>query len=148
MSIMSHIDQQKGITLVLWNELVTAEEWLAHVSRLCSDPDWPPLRRLQLIDLQTAFLDPSIDERILERGANLYGQHSNKLENLKVAVVAPEAYRKGIIFESLMSRYEATVITFNSLDTACVWLGLEPGVIIADLNRLQVDSQDGKKQRS
>lgn len=62
MSIVYRIDKGKGFTVVLWDGVVTADAFLAHVRRLSSDADWPPSRRLHLSDLRHTALDASMDE--------------------------------------------------------------------------------------
>ena len=74
MSIVYRIDRAQGITIVLWDGAVTADEYLAHVRRLLSDADWPLHRHRQLGDLRTASVD-AIDEATLETAAALFGKH-------------------------------------------------------------------------
>jgi hypothetical protein len=124
MSIVYRIDKEMGATLVLWEGIVTADDFLAHVRRLSSDADWPPPRRLHLSMLQMAALDASMDHATVERGADLYGQHRNKISNMKVAIVAGDAFRSAVVFERAIARYGASVIVFNSLDIASRWLGI------------------------
>ena len=143
MSIVYRIDQQSGVTFVLWNGVITANEWLAHIHRLTSGSNWPPPRRLHLTDLHGSFLDVSIDEGVIANAAEFLGKYRNKLENMKVAVVNGEAYNRGLMFEHAMSPYGASVITFNSLDTACVWLGIDTNEASVKLHQLQVDSRAG-----
>jgi hypothetical protein len=129
MSIVYHIDKEKGITVVLWDGVITADAFLAHVRRLSADADWPPSRRLHLSDLRNAALDASMDEATIEKAAEIYGKHQNKIANMKVAIVAGEPFNKAVIFERAISRYGATAIVFNFLDTACTWLGIEAAEI-------------------
>ncbi len=125
MGIAYRIDKEKGITYVLWNNLVSAEEYLAHVRRLTSDPDWPPGRRLQLIDLRYASTDLSIDQKILELAADLYGSQREKIARLKAAIVADREFDKAKAFERSIQRYPASVIVFfDDMHTACTWLGI------------------------
>ena len=124
MSIVYRIDKEKGYTLVVWEGVVTADEFLAHIRRLSSDTDWPPPRRLHLSDLHTASLDASMDEAILQAAAHLYGQHLDKIASMKVAIVANSAFWKAVEFERIISQYGAFAIVFNALPTACTWLNL------------------------
>ena len=123
MSIIYRIDKEQGITFALWHGLVTADEFLAHARKLLSDADWPPHKALHLSDIQTASIDASIDEATLETVANLYGQHP-KIAKLTAAVVAGESFEKAVVFQNFIMRYRPSVIVFNTLNTACLWLGI------------------------
>ena len=124
MSIVYRIDQEKGLTLVLWEGVVTADEFLAHVRRLCADADWPPPKRLHLSHLRSTALDASIDDAIIEKAAHLYGNHLQTGVTMKVAIVASEAFKKAVAFERVLLRYGASVVVFNFLENACTWLGI------------------------
>jgi hypothetical protein len=43
---------------------------------------------------------------------------------MKTAIVAADAFEKAVTFERFIYRY-MSVIVFNSLNTACVWLGIQ-----------------------
>jgi hypothetical protein len=133
------IEQERGIIFVLWDGAVTADEFLAHVQRLFSDAEWPPHRRLHLSDLRAASVGTSIDEATLQTAADLYGKHP-KVASLKVAIVAGEAFEKAVIFERFVYRHVPSVIVFNSLNTACVWLGIDAGEAERTLQSLRAQS--------
>src|SRR6188474_3654637 len=122
MSIVYRINQERGVAFVVWDGLVTADEWLAHVRRLLADADWPPDRRLHLSDLRTATPDASIDEVVLKQAADLFGP---QVANLRAAIVAGDAFEKAGIFERLITRYRPFVFVFNTLNPACGWLGVD-----------------------
>ena len=125
MGITYRIDKARGITVVLWDKLVTSEQFLAHVRTLLADAEWPPQQRLHLCDLRQASIDASIDEACLKSAADLYGTKREKISTMKVAIVAGEAFAKSKQFERFMSPYSATVIVFNNIETACAWLGVD-----------------------
>jgi hypothetical protein len=129
MSIVYRINQERGVAFVVWDGLVTADEWLAHVRRLLADADWPPDRRLHLSDLRTATPDASIDEVVLKQAADLFGP---QVANLRAAIVAGDAFEKAGIFERLITRYRPFVFVFNTLNPACGWLGVD----VADAQRI------------
>jgi hypothetical protein len=136
-SIVYRIDKAKGYTLVLWDGVVTASEFLTHVRRLSSDADWPPPKRLHLSDLRIASLDASMDEAILQAAADLYGQHLDKIASMKVAIVADNAFWKAIEFERIISQYGASAIVFNTLPTACIWLNLDASEVESRLQQMR-----------
>jgi hypothetical protein len=126
MSIMYSIDKEKGITFVLWGGMVTAVEFLAHVRRLTSDANWPPLKRLHLTDMRNISADSSIDRATLEEAAELFGKQTKKIANMKAAIMAQNEFDKAATFERYVFRYIPSVIVFNDLHTACLWLGINP----------------------
>ena len=137
MSIVYRIDKEQGLTVVLWEGVVTADDFLAHVRRLSSDADWLPPKRLHLSHLRFTALDASMDAAIIEKAAHLYGNHLEKGVNLKVAIVASEAFKKAVAFERVLLRYGASVVVFNFLENACTWLGIEAEEIERTLRQLR-----------
>src|SRR5262249_14377576 len=112
---------------VLWDGVVMAPEFLHHVQRLTSDPDWPASRRLHLARLRIISVHPSLDTSILEEAASLYGKHHQKIFDMQVAIVTDSGFVKAVEFERLLSKYGARVIVFNTLDPATLWLGINQG---------------------
>ena len=125
MSIVYQIEKEPGITYVVWDGVVTADQFLAHVQRLLADPDWPPAGRLHLTDLRTASIDASVDEAVLKKVADLYGQYP-ETANLRAAIVAGAAFLRAGEFEKMTWRYPMFVFVFNTLNPACDWLGIDP----------------------
>jgi len=139
MSIAYRIDQDRRLALTRWSGRVTAEEFLAHVRGLCSHPGWPPAPEgRQLCDLRFASLDGSIDEGVIEMAAGLYGQHPG-IDNLRVAIVADQAFWKAAKFDELYSRQGGNSIVFNTLGTACAWLGLSAADVEKELVELRTE---------
>ena len=123
MGIVYRIDKEQGISFALWHGLVTGDEFLIHVQHLLTDRDWPASRGLHLTDLQTATLDDSMDDLLLERAAGLFGSHP-KISKIKAAILAQDEFRRAVSFEQYFLRYRSTMIVFNNLETACIWLGV------------------------
>jgi hypothetical protein len=136
MSILYRIDKQHGITFVVWDGVIRANDFLTHVNQLLADADWPPYEHLQLSDLQTATLDPTFDESALQKAANLFGQHP-AISNLKVAIVTQTEFKSATDFERLIVKYLPSVIVFNDLETACLWLGIDIAIALHVLNSLR-----------
>ena len=130
MSIVYRIDQERGAAFVVWDGVVAADEWLAHVRRLLADATWPPDGRRHLSDLRTATVDASIGEAVLKQAADLFGTHP-QVANLRAAIVAGDAFEKAGIFERLITKYQPFVFVFNTLTPACEWLGID----VADAQR-------------
>ena len=124
MSIVYRHDQARGTTYVLWDGIVTANEFLTHVRKLVADPRWPLEARRHLSDLRTASVEASIDEAVLKQAADLFGVHP-KIGVVRAAIVAGDAFVKAGQFERLIARYRPFVFVFNSLNPACRWLGID-----------------------
>lgn len=141
MTIIYHIDKQAGVTYVVWDGVVTAELYIAHVKRLLADPDWPPARGLHLSDLRSTSLDPSIDKAVLEKAVGMFREHP-KISTVKTAIVAHEAFHQALLYERLISSIEPSVIVFHSLDTACMWLGTDSEAAARELNSLRARARE------
>ena len=141
MTIIYHIDKQAGVTYVVWDGVVTAELYIAHVKRLLADPDWPPARGLHLSDLRSTSLDPSIDKAVLEKAVGMFAEHP-KISTVKTAIVAHAAFHKALLYERLISPVEPSVIVFHNLDTACLWLGTDPVAATRELNSLRARARE------
>jgi hypothetical protein len=139
------INKKQGFTVVLWDGVVTADAFLAHVRRLSADADWPPPKRLHMSDLRAASLDVSMDEATIEKAAEIYGTHQDKIAGMKVAIVAGKSFNKAVVFERVISHYGATAIVFNFPDTACKWLGVNHEEVKRTLQQLRDQLRGGKK---
>ena len=147
MSIIYRIDREKGITLSIWDGAVTEDEVLDHLHQLVADPDWPTIKRLHLTDLRTTTAYLNIDETIIKKMVALLGKSPGKLAKLKMAMVANEAFGISNIFQRLMSIYPLSMISFNSLDTACTWLGINAVDTEGALDQLRARAREGTSQR-
>jgi hypothetical protein len=86
-----------------------------------------------------------MDAAAIKKAADLYGMHREKIEGMKAAIVAGEAFRKAVEFENIISRYGARVITFNILSTACTWLDMDADDIERSLQELSLPSCDARE---
>ena len=144
MSIVYRVDQERGITFVVWDGVVTGNDFLDHVRRMLADPAWPTTGRMHLSDLRTATVDDSIDESVLKQAADLFGAHP-KIANLRAAIVAGDAFVKAGIFERLITRYQPFVFVFNTLHPACGWLGIEVADAQRTLESLRTEARGSRK---
>jgi hypothetical protein len=136
MTILYHIDKQAGVTYVVWDGVVAAESYIAHVKKLLADPDWPPARGLHLSDLRSTSLDSSIEKAVLAKAVGMFSEHP-KIATVKTAIVAHEAFHQALLYERLISPIEPSVIVFHNLDTACMWLGTDSEAAARELNSLR-----------
>jgi hypothetical protein len=147
MSIVYRIDNEKGIIFAVWDGAVTEDELLAHMRRLTLDPGWPSRKRMQLTDLRTTTAYTNIDETSLKKLVAFLGKSRDKIAKMKIALVASEAYHISNVFQHLMADFPLSIIAFNSLDTACTWLGISALETGRTLEQLRAEARGGAGQQ-
>jgi len=125
MAIFYHIDHAAGISLVVFDGLVTNDEYVAHTHELAANPEWPAGRKLHLTDL-TTMTNPGLlaDQTVVEM-ASVWGAQRERFSGLKIAIVANGAFAKARRFERALTPQGPTLIVFNLLSTACAWLDVD-----------------------
>ena len=124
MSIKYYTDRKANLGCVLWEGTVTAEEWLAHMRTMTAEPDWPVMTRV-LCDLRSVADVSSIGDAEITQAVALYSLAPGNLASKRAAVAASEAFRKASAFQTAIARFGLSVIVFNTLDTACIYLGVD-----------------------
>jgi hypothetical protein len=142
MTIVYHIDQGEETTYVVWDGVVTAEQYISHVQRLLADSDWPTPRSLHLSDLRSTSLDPTINQPVLQEAVEMFARHP-KISTVKTAIIAHEAFHQALLYERLISPVEPSVIVFHNLDTACMWLGTDSESAARALQSLRTQARNG-----
>ena len=142
MGIVYEVKKEDGIACVVWDGSIGAEEWLSHVKKLLSDPNWPTPRGLHLTDLRTCTLDSTIEESVLEKAASMFARHP-KISLVKTAILAHNEFQKALLYERLILQFEPSVIVFHNLDTACTWLGVNLERTARALNSLRIRARGG-----
>jgi hypothetical protein len=125
MGIAYKIDPEAGVTYVVYDGIVTGEDFIAHTHRLIADPAWPPGRRLHLTDMTTQSAPHTLSPETIRSAADMWAPHTERIKKLRLAAVANDAFSNAQIFESTMNPHGPTIIVFNTLSTACVWLGID-----------------------
>jgi hypothetical protein len=143
MSIVYGIDHKKRITYVLWEGVIKPSEVQAHIKRLHADPEWPPPGRLHLIDLRNLIGGAQTEPEKLKEAAALFGKQPEKIKKMKMAFVASDAFKKSTVFQGFMEAYPISVIVFNALDTACLWLGINESEAECILDELRSTAKNG-----
>jgi hypothetical protein len=121
-------------TFVVWDGDVTPDEWRVHNERLFDDPAFPPGPRM-LVDLRSAGGAPSITADVLAEMGKRFNDRPDKLAEMTLAIVPNGSWDKARqLFEEEVAVPGLRAMTFTSLPTACVWLGmaLEPAQEILD----------------
>ncbi len=124
MSIIQKFDEQKRVVFVVWAETVTTEEWFGYISRLVSNQAWSRTPCL-LVDLLPVRDTSSIGNAEIDRATEIFASDSKALRGKKVAVLARDEFGRARYFGDLVARLGVSLIVFNNLDTACLFLGLD-----------------------
>jgi hypothetical protein len=125
MGIGYSCDKDKGVSYEVWAGLVTGSDWVEHVRRQVSDPEWPAGDR-SLTDLQQVSKDSSIGKAEMQQVVTLYRAQPAKLSQGRAAVIAGKDFESSPLFQLFTSRHGFRLILFSDLTLACKWLGLDP----------------------
>jgi hypothetical protein len=112
-----------GHILEVWAGRITQEDLLEGERRELEDPNLPSAPRV-LVDITRASFDPSIQERELGQLVDIYLHFRNKIAGARVAIVAGKEFEKASLYGRLAGREKINVIVFITINTACVWLGV------------------------
>jgi hypothetical protein len=124
MSIKYHMDRHADLLCILWQGRVTGEEWHAHINKMTAEPDWPAVTRV-LADLRRVQDVSTIGHAEITQAVALFSIAPGNLGVKKVAVPASDAFRKAAAFEQAIARFGPSVIVFNTVETACIYLGVD-----------------------
>ena len=124
MGILHQFDKQKRIAFVVWDGRVQWEDWRKHVQLLLSDPDWFQVQRF-MVDLQTVTDTSGIGDEEIEEIRKIFSSDPLILAGKRTAIIASEEFRKASRFSSFVERFGTASVVFNSLDTACLFLGID-----------------------
>jgi hypothetical protein len=124
MGIIHSCDTQRGVTFIVWDGIVTWDDWRQHVAKLLADPGWFATPRF-IVDVQTVTDTSSIGMDEMEQVYELFGSGPAILANKRSAVIAKEEFSRAKRFGDLIARFGTSSIVFNTLDTACLFLGID-----------------------
>lgn len=138
MGIKYRADGEKQIIFVVWDGRVTADVWFEHIEGLIAEPLWPSISSM-LVDLRTATDVSSIEEAEIEHAIALFSTVPIPLSKKRVGVVASGAFWKSRRFGHLISRFGPSLIVFNDLSKACLYLGINITEALKALQQLRTD---------
>ena len=138
MGIKYRADVEKQIIFVVWDGVVSADIWFEHIERLIADPAWPSISAM-LVDLHSVTDISSIEEAEIEHAVALFSSVPDPLSKKRVGVVAGNAFWKSRRFGELVSPFGPSVIVFNDMSTACVYLGINPTEALKAIQQLRAD---------
>ena len=121
MGIAYRSDDGLGLTVVVGDGVVTAEDWHAHVSRMTGDPEWP-VGRLGLTDLSCADTSALRGDDVREM-AGAFVRAGSNMAHWKGAIVAGDmAHRSAVTFQQALGPTGLVIMIFSDMDSACEWL--------------------------
>lgn len=129
---------QGTLVLELWMKTISHDEVLAHERRHLSDSSIA--RGASVLTDATSAMFETTPEAVHEV-TDLYRRSSEKLRIGKAAVLVNEsAYDRARLYERQATDLGVRVILFNSLDTACMWLGIDVTTAHKELEKLRASS--------
>jgi hypothetical protein len=138
MGIAYHCDTTTGLSLEVWDGVITLDVALQHLKQLANDPQWSASRRI-ITDLTgiAAESRPAPDEVTLLGDAFLQ-QLAYLVGNAKWSVIADPTFAEAVVFGEHVRHEVRRMTAFTNLITACVWLGVhvaEVQPVLDDLRR-------------
>jgi len=124
MAIKYRVHVEKRIVFVAWKGVISAETWFEHIQRLIADTHWPSITAM-LVNLHSITDVSSIGEAEMQHAIALFNSVPDALSNKRIAAVASDAFWKSHRFGQLIAPYGPSVLVFNDMSTACLYLGIK-----------------------
>jgi hypothetical protein len=143
MGIACRLDQGLGLTLTVFDGVITGAEWMRQVRELFANPEWPP-GRLSLTDLRTAdaHLISDADRQAIFK---INQEHAKQLVGMKSAAIAGVLFDEAREFERENRPSGLRLIAFDDVGPACAWLGLDPAVVSPMITELRDQLRGGTR---
>jgi hypothetical protein len=136
MGIAYRVDTAIGLVVSVADGAVTAAEFDDFARRQGEDPAWHAATR-SITDVRGAeTLSAAAGQ--LEASATQYAELRAGDPPLMIAIVAGRDFDGASRYGDLRSQHGSRTIAFNSLETACTWLGIDAattGATIAELRQ-------------
>jgi hypothetical protein len=142
------LDHEHGLTLTVFDGVVTGDEWRSTARQIFADPSWPP-GRLNVTDLRTADLS-AVTRADRDEIYALNAQHAPKLVGMKSATIGGVNFEIAQKFERDDRTSGLRIIPFDDLGRACEWLGVPVPAVAAMIEqvRRQLRSPDAVTDRA
>jgi hypothetical protein len=126
---------QGALVLEYWTGTISHDEVLAHERRHLSDSSIARGASV-LVDATSASFETTSEA--VHEVTDLYRRSGEKLRVGKSSVLVNEsAYDRARLYERQATDLGVRVILFNSLEVACVWLGIDATTACTELKKLQ-----------
>jgi hypothetical protein len=121
--IAFHYDKEKRQVLKMIVGPMTRDELLDQEFRQMRHPDFPPAARM-IVDISFAQM-PDVTENDIKSMTRIYEAYPQIARGAQVAILSTTEYAKAQLFEIHARPHGVNVISFNMLETACSWLGMD-----------------------
>jgi hypothetical protein len=135
MGIVYSCKPKLKLALVVWDGLVTWDEWRQHLQRMLVDPDYAPMQS-QITDLRHSTISPGISNKEIQAMIDMVADQRENISLTRVAIVAGDEWSKPKLAEVGLRSLSISPIVFNHLSLACQWLGLQEVEISMDLQQI------------
>jgi hypothetical protein len=135
MGIAGRHIEAPDLIVTVWDGSVTAAEWADTVQNQVAYPSNSKSMR-RLTDARTADSSNITEDDVAAISAS-YARSGVPLSGVKLAIVANEGWATAQQVETSLSNLGVTTVVFSDAHTACVWLGVDPAVVVATINDLR-----------
>jgi hypothetical protein len=138
MGIATMYVESEDVLAIMWDGVVSLEEWERLARVQLDDPTSWKVGRRRLIDLTTC--EPSdIETRDVKHIIDITREYIASIAGRRQAVVASHAWDLARDFANRSTKLGATTIVFDRLDAACAWLDADPAAMRPVLTSLRAD---------
>ena len=113
-----------GVVYIVWDGVVTWDDWSKQLSKLMTDPNWRKAS-LFIADTRSVTDTSSIELEHVTRAMALLGTDREAVKHKRGAIIASNTFGKAKHFAYQVAMYGVRVVVFNNIDTACLFLGLD-----------------------
>jgi hypothetical protein len=138
MGIVYGCNPNLKLALVVWDGLVTWDDWRQHLQRMLVDLDYAPMQS-QITDLRSSTISPSITNNEIQAMVGMVADRRENLSLQRVAIVAGDEWSKPKLAEVGLQSLSITPIVFSDLSVACQWLGIQEVEISLDLKQIRIN---------
>jgi hypothetical protein len=136
MSILYTIDKEKGVTYVMWDGIVPAEEWFKHIRKLLADPEWILAPNL-IVDFRSVTDTSSIGNEDVDHVIFILEEARPSVAGKKIAAIARDEFDRALRFAYSAPRLGISMVVFHNPDVACTFLGIDLNETLQVFDRLR-----------
>jgi hypothetical protein len=119
----AYLIKKPDLILEVWTGTITKDEFLEHERRHLQDPDFPSAPKA-VVDITAASFDSEIKKMEIQQFVDLYQDHHDKVVGARVAIVSGKEFDRASLYAQLTEPHQINVIVFSTINTACLWLGV------------------------
>jgi hypothetical protein len=123
MGIAYRVDVASGLIVAVVDGVVTADDFYDFARRQDDDPDWHRATR-SLTDAGSA-VTKAVPSETLDSLAATYARLRAEDQSLMAAIVAGQDFEQFSRYGEIRTGVGSRTIAFNSIATACTWLGID-----------------------